>query len=74
VPAELPPYTLLTNSGSNSYDLDKEDLRIVMLALAGFDLTREERVHIRGFYFHIFNELSPGTLRPGALEEACRAR
>lgn len=68
------PYTLLTNSGANSYDLDKEDLRIVMMALAGFELSREERVHIKGLYYHIFNELSPGTLKPGAMEEACRER
>lgn len=72
--AELPPYTLLTNSGMNSFDLDKEDLRIIMLALSGWDLLPAERDHIRGFYYHIFNELSPGTLKPGALEEACRKR
>lgn len=68
------PYSLLTNSGANQFDLDKEDLRIIMMALAGFELTREERDHIRGFYYHIFNELAPGSLRPGALEEACREK
>lgn len=61
------PYTLLTNSGANSYDLDREDLRIIMLALAGFELTREERAHIHGFYMHIFNELSPGMLKKRGL-------
>lgn len=61
--AEIPPYTLLTNSGVNSYDLDKEDLRIIMIALAGFELTQKERAHIREFYIHIFNELSPNMLK-----------
>lgn len=58
-----PPYTLMANSGLSAIDLDREDLRIIMLALAGFELTREERIHIREFYLYIFEELSPGMLR-----------
>lgn len=57
------PFTLMENNGMSSIDLDHEDLRILMLAVAGFDLERDERARVRELYYYMFERLCPGQLK-----------
>lgn len=47
--------------------LTREHVRIILLALAGFELTREERIEIKQEYLEIMEMHSPGSIKPEAL-------
>ena len=50
------PFTLLSNDGTASCDLDLEDIRILILAISGFQLTSADKDHIEEFFVHLIEE------------------
>lgn len=54
---QIEPYILMDEAGHWAYHMTREELRIIMIALAGFELLKEERAEIRGFYMTLFEEM-----------------
>lgn len=56
-------FTLTDEISGKEVILTEESLRIIICAVAGFELTREERAFIRPEYMELLELHRPGTVR-----------